>query len=285
MSFFDRIDALGIIELHLQKIQKLEEKQADQLLKVYRRVRQELRDRLDHLPEDTFTAQQIRGVLLQVETALIAMESGLLDGMTKAARDAARVGVQDLITEIKRFQQEFEGAVTPINIDVLLIALDTQNFLINRYEVSLKAYTADVRQRIAMGLVEAVASEQSTGVVIQRMSKFFTGEEWKLRRIARTELHHVYNIGKINGMKAVKKDFIPDLKKTLIHPMDHRTGQDSKQAALQDLVVNVNKEFVYKFTRTLKSGEKKTETRRFMTPPDRPNDRSVVVPYRDDWDK
>jgi len=85
-------------------------------------------------------------------------------------------------------------------------------------------------------------------------------------------------------MKEIKKEFIPDLKKTLVHPMDHRTAADSKQAAAKNLIVNVDKEFSYTYVRTLKDGTIRREERTFMIPPDRPNDRSIVVPYRDDWD-
>jgi hypothetical protein len=285
VSFFGDIDDLKVVERHIQDVQKLEEKSADKLIATYKRIRNELRDRLDRLPEGTFTAQQIRGVLIQIEAALLAMEENLRKDMAVQAMLMAEKGIKDLAQEISVFSKKFEGAVIPINIDAVSIALDTRNFLINKYEVSLAAYREEVRQRLTTGLLEKVIAETPTGVIIQKLSKFFTAEEWRLRRIVRTELHHVYNLGKINGMKDVKEMYIPNLKKTLVHPMDSRTANDSKQAALQDLVVEIDKPFRYTYTRRLKDGTIKKELREFMSPPDRPNDRSILVPYRGQWDK
>ena len=77
---------------------------------------------------------------------------------------------------------------------------------------------------------------------------------------------------------------LADLKKTLFHPMDSRTASDSKQADRLDLVVDVDKPFQYTFKRRLADGTIRKEKRVFMTPPDRPNDRSVMVPYKKDWE-
>ena len=93
--------------------------------------------------------------------------------------------------------------------------------------------------------------------------------------IARTELHNAYNLGKMRGMEETEED-IPDLQKALFHPMDSRTGKDSKYAASKDLVADLDKPFRYKWN---------GEWREFMNPPDRPNDRSILIPYRKSWEK
>jgi len=67
---------------------------------------------------------------------------------------------------------------------------------------------------------------------------------------------------------------MPDLMKTLMHPIDKRTGDDSKLAARLRLVVPIDEPFVYKWN---------GETREFMAPPDRPNDRAILVPYSTSW--
>jgi hypothetical protein len=64
------------------------------------------------------------------------------------------------------------------------------------------------------------------------------------------------------------------LLKTLMHPMDQRTGDDSKKLAQEHPAIPISEEFVFTW---------KNATRRFMTPPDRPNDRAVMIPYRAEW--
>lgn len=275
MPFFEDVDAIGIVERHIDKVLKLEESEAKNLLRRYRTIRQRLRDRLDTFSDDQFTAQQLRGVLVQVEAAIQAMREELKTGMSEAAKRSALEGVRDLVAEIEEFSKKFEGAVIPIRLPESVISADTSDFLFNRYQASIEAYSEDLRQLMARELTDLSIMERPFSEMVQKVSRFFIGEEWKINRIARTELHNVYNIGKLNGMRE-SKDQIPDLQKGLIHPLDHRTGEDSVQAAKEDLVAEIDKPF--KFTW-------KGETRVFMAPPDRPNDRAILVPYRESWDQ
>jgi hypothetical protein len=123
-----------------------------------------------------------------------------------------------------------------------------------------------------------MAMRDTTERTVQRMvsdiGRFFIGEEWKLTRIARTELHHVYNFSKMMGMGEVRDSTLPDLKKALMHPMDNRTAADSKRLAAENPIVDIDEPFRFKW---------KGEVRVFQAPPDRPNDRSILVPYREQW--
>lgn len=274
-DFFAEVDALGIVEQHTKQVLALEDEKARKLLKRYKEVRQELRDRLDTMPGDKFSAQQLRGVLTQVEAAIEAMQVALLTGMRDVALESAMMGVEHQLEEIRVFDREFTGAVAPINIDVQLVASDSNNFLLNRYESSLDAYGQDLINSLTTTLSTEALAQSSFSSVVHRLGRFFQGEEWKLFRIARTELHNVYNIAKMNGMLGVRDDVLPDLMKTLIHPMDSRTGEDSKILARKNPIIPIDEPFKYTF---------KGKTRIFMAPPDRPNDRAILVPYRQAWD-
>lgn len=269
-------DAGVIVESHIQQLLKLEEKDADRVLKTYKKVRQELRDRLDTLPGEKFTAQRLRGVLLQIESAIEAMARGLARDMDDEAQEVAEKSIKDLEKEIKQFSKKFTGAVIPIDVDAVRLATDTRNFLFSQYKTSLQAYSEDVRSNIARGLSMAAIEEITVDETIRRIGRFFLAEEWRLRRIVRTEIHNIYNHGKIFGMKEIRDSGqIPNLKKTLIHPMDSRTGDDSKAVDKKDLVVDIEKPFRYIW---------KGKERVFQAPPDRANDRSILIPYRKEWD-
>jgi hypothetical protein len=181
--------------------------------------------------------------------------------------------VQHLVKEMHVFDQKFTGAVTPINLSAALIANDTSQLLVTKYQTTLQAYGTDLSKRITNGLFAASIGEQSYDQVVGAISNFFSAEEWKLHRIVRTELHHIYNVGKINGMKEIAED-IPDMKKTLMHPLDARTGDDSAYAATLGLVADIGDAFEYTW---------KGKLRVFNAPPDRPNDRAILVPYREAW--
>lgn len=276
-SFLEDNEVQEIAQAHIEQIVALEKREAERVIRAYRSIRSDLRDRLDSMPRGSFTAQQMRGVLFQIESAISAMSGSLKYEMDSSAQAAAEKGIEDLLSEISKFDGKFLGAVAPIDLDAVVVATDTKNFLFNRYEASMRSYNELLRARFAQGLSQAAIEEVSMSEVVQRVGQTFLGEEWKVHQIVRTELHNVYATGKMNGMKRLWDNGngdIPDLKKALFHPMDNRTGQDSKKAAALELVVPIDEPFVYTW---------KGETRKFMAPPDRPNDRSILIPYRDSW--
>lgn len=274
-QFFEEVDSLGVIEQHIRRVLKLEEDKAARLLDRYEEVRRELRDRLTRTRANTFTRQQMQGVLAQVEGAIIAMNSSLKGNLASASQDLALEGVQNLVTELATLDEHFLGAVTPINLNAQVVALDTSNFLLTKHDSSIDAYGEDLIKQITGNLSMAALMEQPYGNMIRDMSNFFEGEQWKLERIARTELHNVYNLGKMMGMsELIDNETIPDLKKALFHPMDARTGDDSKKLAAINPIVPVDEPFEYRW---------KGKLRVFMAPPDRPNDRAILIPARDAW--
>lgn len=276
-EFFEDNDVEDVAIAHIEAIRSLEDREMRRVLKTYKRVRQDLRDRLDVINQGSFTAQKIKGTLIQVEAAIKEMTTSLKSDFNDSAQMAAEAGVEDLVKEIKKWNKKFTGAVLPINLDAAVIATDTRNFLFNRYEVSMQAYSETLRARIAQGLTEAVVAQDTFSEALSRVGKTFLGEEWKLQQIIRTELHNIYNLGKLDGMNELWDDGngrISDLKKTLYHPMDARTGEDSKRLAQNNPIVPVDEPFVEFST------GKRLE---YMAPPNRPNDRAILIPYREAW--
>lgn len=264
-------------EDHAAMILGLSEKEAKRVLKSYENVRRELRDRLDKIPAGTFTAQKMGATLVQLDLAIQKMGKGLVGDMKDSVTMASEKGIEDLIKELKKWDKKFTGAIKSINIKAVEAAADTQSFLFNQYDASIDSYNAFLRSKMAQSLSESVVAEDSMSDVVGRLGKVFLGEQWKLEQITRTELHGVYARGKLSGMKKLWGDgegSIPDLKKTLYHPMDKRTGEDSKWLNQNNLIVPVDEPFKYTWN---------GKVREYMAPPDRPNDRSILIPYRDAW--
>ena len=274
MGFFDDVDSMGIVENHIKEVLKLEHSESETILSGYSGVRDRLVNRLSHLRSGSFTAQHLSGVLAQVQGAIDAINKNLNKEMLDGAEEAAITGVDHVVDEMKSFDDYFMGAVTPINLNAALLASDTANLLVTKYQTNLEAYGNDLLTQITNGLFSASLGEISSEEVIGRISQFFTAEEWKLRRIVRTELHNIYNLGKMRGMGEIADKYVPDLRKALMHPMDARTGDDSLYLARINLTAALDEPFVYRW---------RGERRVFMTPPDRPNDRAVMIPYREEW--
>jgi hypothetical protein len=188
-------------------------------------------------------------------------------------------GVFHVEREINKFEKYFEGSTQPIDLESILLASEANTFLVNKFEVSIDAYSADLRSQITSNLVQGLAlrdtNQRTVSQINQDVGRFFLGEEWKINRIVRTEMHNIYNFSKLNALDAATET-LPDLKKSLMHPMDARTGDDSKKLARENPVVDIDEPFRFTF---------KGKVRIFMFPPDRPNDRSILVPFRESWDR
>lgn len=280
LEFFENSTVEDLAAAHEEQLLKISTSEVDNILKLYRQLRRDLQDRLMTMPRGTFTAQQMRGTLYQIDAAINSMSGSLLDSITSAAKEFLGFGADDLLEEINKWDSKFSGAADrPIDLDIVRLVANQENFLFNRHEASLNAYSADLRSQFARELSNAAVAGLSSGEVVQRLSQVFMGEEWKMQRLVRTELHGVYNHGKIAGMQDLVETTVPDLMKTLFHPMDKRTGKDSKRLAAEKDWINgpiipVDEEFEEKSTGRVV---------RYMAPPNRPNDRAILIPYRMSW--
>lgn len=275
--FFDSSEVEDVASEHIEAVTTLETKEAVRILKIYKRIRGDLRDRLDSIPSGTFSEQKLRGVLVQLDSALLTLGSELNTELGDMSEGISAEGVEDLIKEMKKFEKHFKGAVIPINLNAAVIASESKNLLVSKYESSMQSYNQLLRARIAAGLTESVVSQDNLSEVVSKINKTLMGEEWKAQQIVRTELHNAYNLGKLKSMGELwnkGNGTIGDLKKTLFHPMDKRTGEDSKRLAQRNPIVNIDQPFVETST------GKKLE---YMAPPNRPNDRAILIPYRESW--
>lgn len=293
-AFDDSVDAMEIVQDHARAVLELEEESAQKIVAVYGEVAAKLRARLRSLPKDSFSAQQVRVTLMQLQGALNAVHFGLSKSVVDSSAVLTRRGVSDLVTEADSFNDYFEGAMQPVNLDIVQAAIDTDSRLINTFPESITAYSNSLRQRISDGLAKMAVERVGPEVMYQRMieddgiGKFFDGEAWKVRRIVRTELSSIYATAKLQALGRVVQDN-PEMRKALFHPNDKRTGKDSlwliqKQAGdrLNTSAYRLRPKWDENFFYTWKT-KGKSYQRMFMAPPDRPNDRSILIPYHPSW--
>jgi hypothetical protein len=272
MAFFEDIDNIDVLESHADALFKLEKQESTNILKIFRRVAQKLASRLT-ISQDKSAEEAVRFTLLQVNSGIDAIEASLRSDVEFSTEVVANLASKHLGIEMGVFERKFNQNMVPININAVKIASQSKNFLFNTFDASIKAYSQSLRDKIAMGLQDAIVEVVPPEDIIGRMVGFFGREEWRLRRIVRTEMHNIYGTAKQFGMEDVQSQYFPDLKKTLYHPMDSRTAEDSIYAHSLNLVADIGEPFRYQW---------KGKWRVFNTI-DRPNDRSIVIPYRKSW--
>lgn len=275
MSFFLEIDTLSIFEKNASRIEALEMRQARRLMREYRLAAESLKTKLLAAPDNSFTEARLQATLAEVEATLSILKrrvKGELDSSFKITREQ---GIEDSVREVSKLEKHFTGVSANLPIDDIIDAINPENYLFNQFESSIDTYSAGVRNRLQSILTQGLIQKKPWTMMVYEASNSFPGEEWQLARIVRTELHNIYGVSKMNGFLQVRQDHLPDLKKTLYHPLDARTGEDSQFLIRNPLIVDIDEPFRYKW---------KGKMREFMNPPDRPNDRSILIPYREAWE-
>ena len=285
------LDSISLLEQHAQEVLELEEREARRLLRIYREISGRLAYRIRNVKEESFSQQQAMVIMLQVQGAIKALQDKLGEQTNLVSKLMADRSIEMLVKETNTMNEYFQGAMQPIDLKAVLVTFDSENFLYNNYQASLETYSLDLRNRISNGIQQMVVERQTPQQMIERLQqdrpieRFFEAEEWRLRRIVRTEMHSINGKARLAGLKSIESDSAPGMMKTLYHPLDGRTGEDSRFVQALDLRVPLDTAFEYTFTPTRADGSPgKPQHRVFMTPPDRPNDRSILIPYHPSWD-
>lgn len=279
-NFFTNSKVIDLINTEIENLESLKDKEQKKLLAVFQQARLKLIDRMMVAKSGSFTQAHLSVTITQVQAAINFLNREMKKTMSESSKRVAEKGIDGAISNVNRLSSLFEGIVQPLKINNIRIALNTKNFLINKHTASIDAYTASLRSQITSNLVQSLAmrdtQEITVGTIIQKTGRFFIGEEWKVNRIVRTEMANIYNFSKLNTLVEVKKNNISNLKKSLMHPIDKRTAEDSKELAAKNPIVDLDKPFTFVY---------KDKKRSFMFPPDRPNDRAIMVPYTQEWGK
>ncbi|MCK5880843.1 MAG: hypothetical protein KAG18_03145 [Sinobacterium sp.] len=264
------------LEKHFRTLEGLEEKQTKIILKKYRIALTQLRARLLTTNDNTFTESRLKATMVQVEAMIRQLEYDSKDELKQSMSFMHDLGVEHTVSEINSLERKFSGAYVPIHVDAVLASVKKENILLNKFATFFSAYNSSMRAKIQDVLTNGLIQSKGYSEMVRDIVNVGVASEWKAQRIARTELHGIYNIAKLKGCEEIKKKYIPDLKKRLIHRVDARTGQDSIELAKNNPIIDIDRPFIQHY-----NNKKYT----FMAPPNRPNDRAIMIPFRDSYVK
>ena len=274
--FFENLDSISELERFSTRLEGVELKEINKLIKMYRTAKDAIKERLLASADNSFTEAKLTQALNTVERALQVLKSRLKPQLQFGFDILHEQGGEDSAKEINAFEKHFNGVVRPVPVEAIVESLNPDNFLFNQYESSVESYSSDLRNSIQNVLGQSLIEQKTWTQAVFDMEQSFNLQEWKLARIVRTELHGIYNTAKLNGFSQINKDYFPDLKKTMYHPMDSRTGEDSIAMSRKEMIVALDEPFVFNYN---------GKEQRFMRPPNRPNDRAILIPYRSSYDE
>lgn len=275
---------LKVLDLQRAQLRGLVELRGVKRLRgIYETSRAELEQRLASLRRrgmgQSFSAHHARTMLIQVNQALLDFQGKLGAHLTANGKIAGQLGQRHLINSIKKLEKKFSGHAPVLQAEQAAVLQrvfsKTQPALLNRYKKSERLYGRPVVKKIREQLALSLAQGQTVDEAVDRVAGVggvFDGQRWRAERIVRTELSYTYGVVQYRQMQEVRKE-LPDLERKLIATFDDRTGADSKE--LHGQVQPMGEPFVWE-----KPNGERVE---YMMPPNRPNDREVVIPWRPAW--
>lgn len=276
-----------IVNLHRAQLQGIIELGGVRRVRaLYEDARVELEDKLAALrragKDQTFSAHHLRMILLQVMDALRSFQADLWPELSRQARDAADLAQRHMVGAIKRMETRYSGLAPVLHVEEAAVFervyRGVEPTLLHRYHQLVGNYPMitieRVRKNLALGLIQG----ESTDRMVDRVAAsdgIFGREVWRAERIVRTESTYAYGVTNQRCLEETAHE-VPRLMKRLVATFDDRTGDDSKQ--LNGQTVPVDQPFIW-----MKKTAHGVERVAYMAPPNRPQDRECVVPWRSDY--
>lgn len=271
-----RAQLQGVIELGgVRKVRSL-----------YETVRAELEAELAGLrragKDQSFTAFHLRQVLLQVRDGLKVFQSGLATQLDNNGLATATLAQRHVVSAIKAFEKRFSGAEPVLRLEeagvFARVYRGIEPTLLMRYHKLVGNYPMTTLERVRNQLALSMIKGDSVDQTVNRIAAkggIFDRERWRAERIVRTEGAWSYGVTGQRGMEELQHE-VPGLMKRLISTFDGREGYDAVEQHLQ--TVPVDGQFVWH-----KKTKHGVEIVHYSHVPSRPNDRAVVIPWREDY--
>ena len=287
------------IEAHRDKLDRLiDRRSVAGLRRVYRNAQASLVAKLSRVGRhaDTFTAHQHRMMLLQARQGMKLMGKRMAGEMGQVSIEAATEGLHSLAREVSSLEREFTGADVVLPIEEVSrfqgIVGGQRESMLRLHEESLASYGAASVRKMENELTASLMTGETLGGAMDRLVNVLDGNVYKAEEIARTECSFAFNAASAAGI-AECADELPGLMMRWTEYVDEGTGEPlDKRVADDSLSMHgqvVTPGGVFVMPRTLPDGTELSKRshhllgRTWKCPPNRPNDRSVVVPWRKEW--
>ena len=233
--------------------------------------------RLKRARPGSWSAAQAAAMLVQLGDATRGLSASQQRLLSRALPGIARISQSDLASYLTRLDKQFTGSVRPLRWDSAeWLESYSRPLLKSRlriYRKSFARYGADavagiesaIAKTVLLGTPWTEAREQVMGLVRREVG----GRQWMVDRIVRNEVATVHSSTTMAALLEEDEDDDPMLKK-LVAVFDKVTAMDSRilhgqTRRVRDLFTDV------------------VHGKMFDAPPNRPNDREIVIGWRKSW--
>ena len=248
-------------------------------------------------PGDTMTALQYRVLLAQARAGVGAMARRIAGEAGDISRQAAHEAVRGLARTMTRLESKFAGAPVTLPIEQSArfwgIVDERATSAMRLHETSMARYGTALVGDMEEGLGLSLATGESGIDAVDRIVGIADDNEWQAERIVRTETAWAFSGSTADGIEEAVID-LPDLMMRWDEhvspggvPYDDRVSVDS--LAMHGQVARPGGMFTcppFAPDGTPVPGEGKPwglAGKQFSFPPNRPQDRACVQPWRPHW--
>lgn len=271
----------------------LDRRSATDLKRFYDRAQDELTRKLAASVRlgkgESMSALQMQQLLAQVREAQARIAESVANGFTPIIRDTQADGVRQAASTIRALEEKFTGATVRLPLEEAAtfqgILGKRSTSLIKANERSFARYGARVTQQVENELALSLATGETPLEAIDRVRAVADNQWWQAERIVRTEGAYAFNAAHADSISEAQGT-LPDLMNRWSEhvddatgaPLDARVAEDS--LVLHGQVVPVGANFVMPPDPRV---EAKRWNQTYAQPPNRPNDRAVLLPWRPRW--
>ncbi len=230
-----------------------------------------------------FTGRTQQQMLAQVRASLLRSSEAVSAEIASVQREAHTDSYRGLVS----FMEKMEGRRLPIessqSVDQVLRARRTEMSASVRSIVARN--TRESLARIHEQLRELRSRGATNAEALAHLSDAMESESYRLTRIVRTETSHAYNAAQYDGIASMRR-FHPDIMSRWVEhvsdaswePLDKKVAADS--IALHGQVTPPGNLF------TMPNDPSVSDAlwgKTWEFPPNRPNDRAIIMPWRKAW--
>jgi len=287
-----------VLNEHRRRLARLAERRGvAQLKHLYDRARAELESKLARASRgvDTFTVHQLRVFSAEIRQGQMLLAKHMTGELGDISLEAQTEALRGLSRDITRLEKHYSGADITLPIDEAArfqgVINGRRESLLRAHETSMARYTANVVTEMEDQLSLSLVEGEAPSATIARVMDASETTWYQAECIARTETAFAFNAASADGMRELAVD-LGDLMMRWVEyvsddgqPLDKRVGEDS--IAMHGQVVKPGENFV--FPHTMPDGSAvPDELEHFIGeswafPPNRPNDRSTISPWRAHW--
>lgn len=283
--------ARRVFEAHLLEVKRLFERRGiDGLKQIYDLARANLGERLRSVgsTSDKVGPLTLRAMQAQADAIVAKLGSDFAKHLVDVGHSAAELGATHAVREFSILEQRFRGTTPNLRLEqpsIFMGMVDgVESSLLRRKSLVAGTWTAGAVMGMERQLAGAAATGQPLEDVVRRLMSdqgLVEEERYKAERIVRTEMAYSMNATKHEATVRVRDELGDQtMRKKLIETLtDERPGDDS--FLVHGQTVELDKPFVW--MRRVKGGGYVREE--YMFPPNRPNDRAVVIPWSLEWEE